>query len=102
MDTVACRLANGLSQLGVRKGQTVVTILDNSADAVFTWLAINKLGAVSVPVNTALKGEYLRHQVSDANAAVIIAESDYAERVAAIAAKLSSLESLVYRSEHAE
>src|SRR5690606_2589601 len=35
----------------------------------------------------------------DANAAVIIAESDYAERVAAIAAKLPSLETLVYRSE---
>lgn len=99
MDTIACRLANGLSQLGVRKGQTVVTILDNSADAVFMWLAINKLGAVSVPVNTALKGEFLRHQVSDANAAVIIAESDYAERVAAIATKLPSLETLVYRSE---
>jgi crotonobetaine/carnitine-CoA ligase len=93
----ACRLANGLSKLGVKKGQTVVTLLDNSADAVFIWFAINKLGAVSVPVNTALKGEFLRHQVGDAGATVVIAESDYADRVAAIADKLPELTTLVHR-----
>jgi crotonobetaine/carnitine-CoA ligase len=97
IDQTACRLANGLSKLGVKKGQTVVTLLDNSADAVFIWFAINKLGAVSVPVNTALKGEFLRHQVGDAAAAVVIAESDYADRVAAIADKLPELTTLVHR-----
>ncbi|MBJ2303721.1 MULTISPECIES: AMP-binding protein [unclassified Pseudomonas] len=99
INQTACRLANGLSKLGVKKGQTVVTLLDNSADAVFIWFAINKLGAVSVPVNTALKGDFLRHQVSDAAAAIIIAESDYADRVAAIAGKLPELTTLIYRGE---
>lgn len=97
INQAACRLANGLSKLGVKKGQTVVTLLDNSADAVFIWFAINKLGAVSVPVNTALKGEFLRHQVGDAAAAVVIAESDYADRVAAISDKLPELTTLVHR-----
>ncbi|ALS65144.1 AMP-binding protein [Pandoraea fibrosis] len=93
----ACRLANGLKALGVKHGDTVVTILDTSPDAVFIWLAINKLGAISVPVNTALKGEFLRHQLSDADAAVVLAEHDYAERVAAVADRLPSLRTLVYR-----
>ncbi|GLZ84429.1 ATP-dependent acyl-CoA ligase [Metapseudomonas resinovorans] len=97
LNRTACRLANGLRALGVSKGQTVVTILDNSADAVCIWFAINKLGAISVPVNTALKGEFLRHQVSDADSVLVIAESDYAERVASIASKLPKLETLVYR-----
>ncbi|WP_296259660.1 MULTISPECIES: AMP-binding protein [unclassified Pseudomonas] len=99
IDHFACRLANGLKQLGVRKGQTVVTLLDNSADAVFIWFAINKLGAVSVPVNTALKGEFLVHQVSDANASIIIAESDYAQRVVQVADRLPKLETLIHRGE---
>jgi len=99
INQAACRLANGLSKLGVKKGQTVVTLLDNSADAVFIWFAINKLGAVSVPVNTALKGDFLRHQVSDAAAAIVIAESDYADRVAAIAGKLPELTTLIYHGE---
>ncbi|MBA1204269.1 ATP-dependent acyl-CoA ligase [Pseudomonas capeferrum] len=97
LNRTASRLANGLTALGVKKGQTVVTILDNSADAVCIWFAINKLGAVSVPVNTALKGEFLRHQVADADSVLVIAESDYAERVASIAGKLPNLQTLVYR-----
>lgn len=95
----ACRLANGLAGLGVKKGDTVVTLLDNSIEAVFIWLAINKLGAVSVPVNTAYKGEFLRHQVADANTTVVIAESDYAERIALIAEHLPQLQNLVCRGE---
>jgi crotonobetaine/carnitine-CoA ligase len=94
-----CRLANGLKAQGIKKGDTVVTLLDNSADTVFIWLAINTLGAISVPVNTAYKGEFLRHQASDAAASVIIAESDYAERVVQIAGQLPTLRTLVYRGE---
>jgi crotonobetaine/carnitine-CoA ligase len=93
----ACRLANGLRQLGVEKGQTVVTLLDNNAEAVFIWLALNKLGAISVPVNTAYKGEFLRHQVADAGAAIVLAESDYAERIGAIAEKLPEMTTLVHK-----
>jgi len=96
----ACRLARGLQRLGVQPGDTVVSLLDNSADAVFAWLAINLAGAISVPVNTAYKGEFLRHQIADAGAAVVLAEGDYAERVAAVAAvdgALPALRRLVWR-----
>ncbi len=94
-----CRLANGLKALGVKKGDTVVTLLDNSADTAFIWLAINSLGGISVPVNTAYKGEYLRHQASDADAALVIAESDYAERVMQVVHGLPALRTVVYRGQ---
>ena len=93
----SCRLANGLAALGVSKGQTVVLLLDNNADAVLLWFALNKLGAISVPVNTALKGEFLRHQIADATAAVVIAETEYAERIALVQEQLPSLTCVVYR-----
>jgi carnitine-CoA ligase len=99
IDLNARRLANGLKTLGVDKGHTVATILDNSVEAIYIWLAINKLGAISVPINTAYKGEYLRHQLSDSGAAVVIAEADYAERVGAIADGLPEMQSLVFRGE---
>ncbi|WP_076590824.1 AMP-binding protein [Herminiimonas arsenitoxidans] len=102
VNRLACRLANGLNGLGIQKGDTVVTLMDNSVDTVLIWLAINKLGAISVPINTALKGEFLRHQVGDAGAKVIIAEHDYAERVAAIADRLPELQTLVYRGQKPE
>ena len=88
-------IARGLRGLGVKKGDTVVTILDNNHEAIYLWFAINKLGAISVPVNTAYKGEFLRHQVADAGAAVVVAEADYAERVLAIEEGLPNLKALV-------
>jgi crotonobetaine/carnitine-CoA ligase len=96
---MVCRIANGLKALGVSKGDTVVTLLDNSADAVFIWLAINTLGGISVPVNTAYKGAFLRHQANDAGASLIIAERDYAERVLQVAPGLPALKTLVYRGD---
>jgi crotonobetaine/carnitine-CoA ligase len=94
----AAQIANLLLALGVGHGDTVVTLLDNNIDAVTTFLGINRIGAICVPVNTAYRGEFLRHQISDATAAVVFAEFDYAERVMAIADGVPSLKTVLYRS----
>jgi carnitine-CoA ligase len=99
VDRESSRIAHGLSTLGVKAGDTVTTILDNNVDAVLVWLGINKLGAISVPVNTAYKGEFLRHQLADSASGVVIAESDYAERVCFVAADLPELHTLLHRGE---
>ena len=46
------RLANGLMSAGVRKGTHVAVMLPNTPEWPITWLAIARLGAVAVPVNT--------------------------------------------------
>ncbi|MGH3969280.1 MAG: AMP-binding protein, partial [Mycobacterium sp.] len=94
---LSLRRAAGLERLGVGPGQTLVCILDNNVDAIVSWFAANFLSAVWVPVNTALKGEYLRHQIGDAAAAVVLAESDYAQRILDIAHELPDLRHLVVR-----
>jgi carnitine-CoA ligase len=94
---LSLRRAAALDRLGVGAGQTVVCILDNNVDAIVSWLAANFLGAVWVPVNTALKGEYLCHQIGDAAAAVVLAESDYTQRVFDIARDLPDLKHVVVR-----
>ncbi|MDO7844047.1 AMP-binding protein [Sphingomonas immobilis] len=96
-DRLSNALANGLAARGVETGQPVATVLDNGIDAVLVWLAINKLGAVSAPVNTAFKGEFLRAQIADCGAAIVIAEAEYAERVAAVAAGLPAMRELLVR-----
>src|SRR6266404_660151 len=74
IDRESDRLAQGLKKLGVESGECVASILDNTVEAVLALLAICKLGAVSVPVNTGYKGEFLRHQLSDSRAKIVIAE----------------------------
>lgn len=97
VDRMSTRLANALAELGIQAGQTVVTMLDNNVDAVVTWLAINKLCAVSVPINTALRGDFLRHQIADAGAPLVICETDYVERIAFVADRLSEVKQVLQR-----
>lgn len=102
VDRASTRLAHGFKALGVEPGHTVLTMLDNNADAVLCWLAINKLRAVSVPINTALKGEFLRHQIADADAALVVCEAAYVERIAAISDDLPRVRQVLHRGRSVE
>lgn len=97
LDEEVDRMARGLRRLGVQRGDRVVSVLDNGSDAVITWFAANRLGAINVPVNTANKGEFLRHQMADSGAKVAVVESDYAERVAAVWDGIPELNHLLHR-----
>jgi crotonobetaine/carnitine-CoA ligase len=99
IDQLSDALARGLAKLGVKPGDTVSSILDNNVDAVLTWFAINKLGAISVPTNTAYKGEFLRHQLTDSGANIVIAENDYVQRVIDVADHLPNVRTLLFRGE---
>jgi crotonobetaine/carnitine-CoA ligase len=85
------RVANALIELGVQPGDRVATLVEHSAEAVVTWWDTILAGAISVPVNTAYKGEYLRHQLHDAGAKVLVVESSLADRAAQISDKLDQL-----------
>jgi crotonobetaine/carnitine-CoA ligase len=98
VDRLSTRMANAFAALGVGSGQTVVSMLDNNIDAVICWLAINKLCAVSVPINTALRGEFLRHQIADAGAALVVCEADYLSRIADVASGLPEVKLLLQRA----
>src|SRR5882724_10023253 len=89
------RLAAGLRSLGVLRGDTVCTILDNTIDAVAVWFAINRLGAVSVPTNTVYKGEFLRRQVDDSGARVVVVEPDLLDRLAAVAGGIPEVQTVL-------
>ena len=85
MDAEANRLAHALRRLGVVHGDRVATLLENSPAQVVTFFAALKLGAIQVPVNTAYKGEFLRHQLADSGSRVIVVQGDFTGRVAEVA-----------------
>lgn len=89
------QVANALINLGVQPGDRVATLIENSAEAVVAWWGTILAGAISVPVNTAYRGEYLRHQLHDAGAKILIVESSLADRAAQIAEKLDKLSHVI-------
>jgi crotonobetaine/carnitine-CoA ligase len=71
----ALRLATGLFRLGVRPGDRVASIMPNRIEAAELLFACAELGAVSVPLNVFLRGEFLRHQLTDSDPAVLIVDA---------------------------
>jgi crotonobetaine/carnitine-CoA ligase len=95
IDEEASRLAAALATVGVARGDRVASLLENSAEQVVTFFATLRLGAVAVPVNTAYKGEFLRHQLTESGARVVVVQGDFAGRVAEVAAAAPDLAAAV-------
>ncbi len=81
----ALRLArNGaaaLKGLGVKRGDLVSVWLPNGAAAMRAWLAINYLGAVFAPINTAYRGRLLEHVLRTTGASILICHADLFSRL---------------------
>ena len=80
MDDESTRLALALQTLGVERGDRIATLLENRPEQVVSFFATGKLGAIQVPINTAYKGDFLRHQLVDSGAKVFIVQGDFASR----------------------
>jgi crotonobetaine/carnitine-CoA ligase len=80
------RRARALQELGVGQDDRVLVWLPNGPDIVKLWFAINYIGAVFVPVNTAYKGTLLEHVLENAAPKIIVVHADLAERLDSIGA----------------
>jgi len=78
----AYRAAAALARLGIGRGDRVLLFLPNGTDWLRAWWGIATLGAVMVPVNTAYRGETLRHVCRDSGARFIVTDHDLAARLA--------------------
>src|SRR4051812_4461463 len=102
LDRGAARMANGLAALGLAAGDRLVALLDNSEDFVLAMIAANRLGAIFVPVNTAYRGEFLRHQLADCEAAIAICEPDYLAALLPLSPELPRLQTILVRQGRGE
>jgi crotonobetaine/carnitine-CoA ligase len=91
-------VANQLLALGVEPGDTVALLTANCAEWVCTWLACAEIGATSMPINTMFRGEFLRHQLADAHASIMLLDAQFARQVSEVIADLPSLTTLLVRN----
>jgi crotonobetaine/carnitine-CoA ligase len=76
--------ALGLQRLGVAQGDHVLVWLPNSREHLRVFFALNYLGAVFVPINTAYKGALLAHVIENSDARLAIVHADLAPRMTGI------------------
>jgi len=95
LDERANRMANLLAGLGVRAGDRVALMFGNDWRFLEAFFGPMRLGAVSVPLNIRMGEEALTYVVEDAEATVLVAGRDQAERAHALAGQAKSLAHLV-------
>lgn len=72
LDTVTSKLAAGLIELGVKRGDSIVLFLPNSLEFVIGYYGVLKTGGVVSPANPLYKEAELKHQLNDSEAVAII------------------------------
>ncbi|HLR12339.1 MAG TPA: class I adenylate-forming enzyme family protein [Burkholderiaceae bacterium] len=77
IDEQASRLACSLLAMGVRKGTHVAVMLGNLPAFPVTWVALARLGAVMIPVNTAYRLNDLHFVLTDSDAQFFIVADEY-------------------------
>jgi len=70
------RLAGGLREAGLGRGDRLAVYMRNSLACLHTWFAANRLGAVWAPINTEFRGLTLAHAVGLLDSDLFVADAD--------------------------
>jgi crotonobetaine/carnitine-CoA ligase len=82
VNELANAYAAGLRGLGVEPGDTVALFMGSVPEFLVATFAINKLGAIWIPINTDYRGHWLRAGFEDSTARVLVADAELLPRVA--------------------
>lgn len=78
---ISDQFAAGLRQLGISKGDRVMVILPNCPEVIFSYQAINRAGAVIVPVMFTLHPKEIHYIVANSGVKSIITSSLVLEKI---------------------
>jgi crotonobetaine/carnitine-CoA ligase len=95
------RAANGFLALGVKKGDKVAIMLPNCEEFLYVWWGLNKIGAAEVPINVALKGAGLVHQIVQSDSVALVADTEYLDRLEPVAGDLKTVRHVIWRKSDA-
>lgn len=94
--------AANLSDIGVKHGDRIAIMMENSTEALIAWMAVNFLGAVEVPINLALRGRFLAHVLQNCTTEMVIIDADLVPSLTSIQSEIPFIKSLVVNKPHTE
>lgn len=97
MSQMVDQCASALSQLGVKKGDSVSILLPNVIPCVVAYYAILKLGAVAVMNNPLYSDRELEHQFNDSRSIVLITVDLLVKRMVELRPK-TQIKRIIYTS----
>ncbi|MFV0512176.1 MAG: class I adenylate-forming enzyme family protein [Jhaorihella sp.] len=91
LDTRLNRVANGLIALGLRRGDRVAVVMDNSIAMIEAMFGILRAGGVIVPLNLSVPPEGMAAMLRDSAVSAIFADAGLTGRVDTVSRDLESL-----------
>jgi len=95
LDHISNQFAHGFKDLGIQKDDKVAIMMKNHPYFLHVWFGSSKLGAVEVPINTAYKGDLLKHIINNSDSRLLIIDSSFLERLLIIKDDLPKLERII-------
>ncbi len=95
LDDRTDRTAAGFASLGLRQGDHVSLMMQNSIENIEAWFGLQKAGIVEVPVHTASRGAALQYIVDHADAQALVVDEVFLPHVAAIVDELPQVRQVI-------
>jgi len=86
---------HGLMEMGLEKGESVALVSENRPEWGIAYLGILFAGAVTVPLDSALKPSELKHILRESKAKMVVASSRYLSDMEEALAEIGSLQKVV-------
>ncbi|MDY6878612.1 MAG: AMP-binding protein [Thermodesulfobacteriota bacterium] len=86
------RLASGLLEIGVKKGDRIGVLAQNSMEFLYLYGASAKIGAIMLPINWRLKPEEIEYVISDGTPKVMFTGSDFQPLAAPLISTFACIE----------
>jgi len=85
------RLANSLLSMGLKKGDRVAVLMENTVEIIEAYLATAKTGIVIVPINFRLVGAEVEYIANNSGASAFIVHDMFAATVNGIKSRLTNI-----------
>ncbi|MEE8305044.1 MAG: AMP-binding protein, partial [Candidatus Tectomicrobia bacterium] len=95
LDERVNRVGNALEAMGIQQNDKVCLMLPNVPEFLYAWWGNAKLGGVTVPLNTALKGEGLAYIINHSDAETIVLSHRYVPTLEEIRGELHNLKRII-------
>ena len=91
-EMISNRLASGFRSQGIEAGDRIAIYIGNRPEMVLLALALNKLGAIWVPICTDYKGEWLLDTLLRSRCKMLVTDEPLQSRIAEIEGRLNAVQ----------
>jgi carnitine-CoA ligase len=92
-----CQAANGLVEQGAKPGEGVAILMENCPEYLYFVYGVPRAGIYSVPVNTSLEGDGLRHILTNSDVRFLIVDDGLYPRIAKLGLPAGAIKKIFIR-----